>query len=81
MHFLHSSVSELSLAIKVHRCNIAVVNSTYRCFIMQLLFIDVFRLRKQALTSLKIILKPGKQHLFNMPDQWVSSGVPGITAN
>lgn len=64
MYFLYSNVPAFSLNIKVPRFNIAVVCSTYRCIIMQPLVIDVSRLRKQALTSLKITLKLEKQHLF-----------------
>lgn len=64
MYFLYSNISELSLDIKVHRFNRAVVSSTYIYIIMQSLVIDVSRLRKQALTSLKIILQLEKQHLF-----------------
>lgn len=63
MYFLYGNISELSLDIKVHRFNRAVVSSTY-IYIMQSLVIDVSRLRKQALTSLKIILQLEKQHLF-----------------
>lgn len=65
MYFLSGNISELSLDIKVHRFNRAVVSSTYiYIYIMQSLVIDVSRLRKQALTSLKIILQLEKQHLF-----------------
>lgn len=48
---------------------------------MQPLFINVSGLRKQAITSPNIILKPEKQHLFHVPDQCISSGIPEITTN
>ena len=82
MHFLYNSIPELSLAIKVHRFNMTALSSTYRCSIMQPLFIDVSRLRKQALTSLQIILKPANSiSSMRWTSALVSSGVPEITTN
>lgn len=49
---------------------------------MQPLFIDVSRLRKQALTSLKIILKPGNSTpSMCRTNVFISSGAPEITTN
>lgn len=48
-------MSTSSLAITVQRLNTAVLSSTYRCIIMQPLFINMPRFRKEALSSPEIV--------------------------
>lgn len=68
MHILYNSRPESSPAVQVHRCDVTVLSCTDRGGIMQPLLVDVPRLRKQALTSLQMTLKPAHS-ISSVPDQ------------
>lgn len=78
MCVLHSSVREPCLAAQVALGDSCVKFRVQMSCVRRPL--DMSRLRKQAVSSPKIIFKPEKQHRSYISDQCVSAAVPEITA-